>query len=78
METAHVEEAQGAPGKRAGRHFAGEDPGPAHPFTEALRNAAPGEVERLVPVHGTIITLFLGEDKIIRGERERPGRPLSL
>jgi hypothetical protein len=53
-----------------------EDPGPAHPFVEALRNAAPGEVERLVPTQGTVITLFLGEDEIARGLRERPGRPV--
>ena len=61
---------------RGGRHFEGEDPGPAHPFVEALRNAAPGEVERLVPTQGTIILLFLGEDEIMRGERERPGPPV--
>ncbi len=59
--------------ERGRRHFEGEDPGPAHPFVEALRNAAPGEVERLAPVHGTIIALWLGEDEILRGERERPG-----
>ena len=59
--------------ERGSRHYVGEDPGPAHPFVEALRNAAPGEVERLVPVQGTIIALWLGEDEILRGERERPG-----
>jgi hypothetical protein len=58
-------------------HF-GEDPGPAHPFVEALRNAAPGEVERLVPTQGTMIEHFLGEDEIIRGERERPGPPVRV
>ena len=62
--------------RRGGRHFDGEDPGPAHPFVEALRNAADGEVERLVPTQGTIIAHFLGEDEILRGERERPGPPV--
>jgi hypothetical protein len=58
------------------RQFDGEDPGPAHPFVEALRDAAPGEVERLVPTQGTLILLWLGEDEIIRDERERPGPPV--
>ncbi len=59
--------------ERGRRHYFGEDPGPAHPFVEALRDAAPGELERLVPVHGTIIALWLGEDEILRGERQRAG-----
>jgi hypothetical protein len=62
--------------ERGGRNFHGEEPGPAHPFVEALRGAAPGEVERLVPDHGTILLHLLGEDEIIRGERERPGPPV--
>jgi hypothetical protein len=62
--------------ERGRRSDAGEDPGVAHPFLQALRNAKPGEVERLVPTQGTIITLWLGEDEIIRGERERPGPPV--
>ncbi len=62
---------------RGRRHFNGEDPGPAHPFVEALRQAAPGEVERLVPTQGTVITLWLGEDEVIRGERERSGSPVK-
>ncbi|MEJ7815482.1 MAG: hypothetical protein WKF53_09945 [Rubrobacter sp.] len=62
--------------ERGRRHFEGEDPGPAHPFVEALRQAAPGEVERLVPTQGTIITLWLGEDEIIRGEGKRTGSPV--
>jgi hypothetical protein len=41
---------------------------------EALRNAADGELERLVPEQGTMIATFLGEDAIMRGEQERPGR----
>ncbi len=62
--------------ERGSRHFDGEDPGPAHPFVEALRDAAPGEVERLVPTQGTVLAMWLGEDEIIRGERERPGPPV--
>jgi len=63
--------------ERGRRSDAGEDPGPAHPFVEALRNAKPGEVDRLVPTQGTMITLWLGEDEIIRGERERRGPPVT-
>jgi len=63
--------------ERGRRHFEGEEPGLAHPFVVALRNAAPGEVERLVPEQGTIITLWIGEDAIIRGVRERPGPPVT-
>jgi hypothetical protein len=62
---------------RGKRDLDGGEPGPAHPFVEALRDAAPGEVERLVPTHGTIVTLMLGEDEIMRGERERPGPPVE-
>ena len=62
--------------ERGNRHFDGNDPGPAHPFVEALRGAAEGEVERLVPTQGTVLSLWLGEDEIIRGERERPGPPV--
>ncbi len=62
---------------RGRRHFDGEDPGPAHAFVDALRNAKPGEVERLVPTQGTVLTLWLGEDEIIRGERERTGPPVT-
>ena len=62
--------------ERGNRHFDGNDPGPAHPFVEALRDAAPGEVERLVSTLGTALWLWLGEDEIIRGERERPGPPV--
>jgi len=63
--------------ERGRRHFEGEDPGPAHPFLVALRDAAPGEVERLVPEQGTILTLWIGEDEIIRGLRERTGGPVT-
>ena len=61
---------------RGKRHFEGADPGPAHPFVEALRNAAPGEAERLAKTQGTIILLFLGEDEIMRGGRQRPEPPV--
>jgi len=63
--------------ERGRRHFDGLDPGVAHPFVVALRNAAPGEVERLVPEQGTILTLWIGEDEIIRGLRERTGPPAT-
>jgi hypothetical protein len=62
--------------ERGRRHYDGEDPGPAHPMVEALRGAAEGEVERLVPTQGTLITAWLGEDAIVRGEMERPGPPV--
>ncbi len=58
------------------RAYFGEDPGPAHPFVEALRGAGEGVVEELVPEQGTMILHFLGEDAIIRGERERLGPPV--
>jgi hypothetical protein len=62
--------------ERLRKHFDGEDPGPAHPMVEALRGAADGELERLVPTQGTMILHWVGEDEIIRGERERPGPPV--
>jgi hypothetical protein len=62
--------------ERGARHFDGEEPGPAHPMIEALRGAPEGEVERLVPTLGTLILNWLGEDEVIRGERERPGPPV--
>lgn len=63
--------------ERGRRHYFGEEPGPAHPFVEALRKAKPGEVERLIPTQGWIISHMLGEDEIMRGERERPGAPVK-
>lgn len=55
--------------ERSKRHYFGEDPGPAHPFVEALRNAREGELEHLVPTQGTIIGHLVGEDEIsaVRG-----------
>lgn len=61
---------------RGRRHHEGEDPGPAHPFVEALRNAAPGEIERLIPTQGAVLGMLVGEDEVVRGERERPGPPV--
>lgn len=63
--------------ERGSRHYFGEEPGPAHPMVEALRKAAPGEVERLMSTQGTMLGLLVGEDEIIRGERERPGPPVK-
>jgi len=62
--------------ERGKRHYFGEEPGPAHPFVEALRGAQEVVIERLVPEQGTMILHFLGEDAIIRGERESPGPPV--
>lgn len=63
--------------ERGRRHYFGEEPGPAHPFIEALRNAREGELERLTPTLGTFFLMLVGEDEIIRGERERPGPKVS-
>jgi hypothetical protein len=62
--------------ERGRRHYFGESPGPAHPFVEALRKAKEGEPERIAQTQGTMVLMFLGEDQIIRGERERPGPPV--
>jgi hypothetical protein len=58
------------------RNYFGEDPGPAHPFVEALRQAKDGEPERLAQTQGTMILHLLGEDMILRGEKERSGSPV--
>jgi hypothetical protein len=60
--------------ERMGRDYDGEEPGPAHPFVEALRRAA--NLEALASEQGTMILNFLGEDEILRGVRERPGPPV--
>jgi len=60
---------------RGKRHYDGEDPGPAHPFIEALRRAA--NPEAIASEHGTFILNLLGEDEVIRGVRERPGPPVK-
>ena len=59
--------------ERGRRHYFGKDPGPAHQFVGALRNAAEGKAER---TQGSIILHFLGADTILRGERGRPGPPV--
>ncbi len=53
----------------------GEDPGPAHPFIEALRTAT--NLGALMAEHGTVLDHWVGEDAIIRGEAERPGPPVT-
>lgn len=60
---------------RGQRHFEGEEPGPAHPFVVALRTAT--NLDALMSDHGTIVGFMLGEDKIMRGVRERPGPPVE-
>jgi hypothetical protein len=62
--------------ERGQRHYDGEEPGPAHPLVEALRGASEEELGRLASEHGTILGLWLGEDEVIRGERERTGSPV--
>ena len=59
---------------RGGLHLDGEDPGPAHPMIEALRQAK--DLEAVVREHGTLLGELVGEDAIIRGEAERPGPPV--
>ena len=63
--------------ERGRRHFNGEDPGAAHPIIEALRRAEDGELARLMDEHGTMVGTMVAEDSIIRGERERPGPPVT-
>ena len=60
---------------RGRRHYEGEEPGPAHPLVEALRKAK--DLERVTQEHGTMLGEFVGEDAIMRGERERPGSPVQ-
>ena len=62
--------------ERGRRHHFGDDPGSAHPMVEALRKVSDSELARLMGNHGTMIGHFVGEDQIIRGERERPGPPV--
>jgi hypothetical protein len=62
--------------ERGRRHYFGEEPGPAHPMIEALRKVSDEEMTRVMREHGTLLGQLVGEDQIIRGERERPGRPV--
>ena len=61
---------------RGRRHYFGEEPGPAHPMIEALRKVSDEEMERIVSEHGTLVGMMVGEDQIMRGERERLGPPV--
>lgn len=60
--------------ERGGRHFDGEDSGPAHPFVVALRTAT--NLEALMSEQGTMFGFWVGEDEIVRGLRERSGPPV--
>jgi hypothetical protein len=59
---------------RGRRHYEGEELGPAHPMVEALRKAK--DLEAVRREHGTMLGEFVGENAIMRGERERPGPPV--
>jgi hypothetical protein len=48
------------------RNARGEDPGPAHPLTEALREAE--DLDMLVAQYGSIVAHFVGQDEKMRGE----------
>jgi hypothetical protein len=61
---------------RGRRHYFGEEPGPAHPIIEALRNVSDEELSRAFSENGMILQHLLAEDQIIRGERERSGPPV--
>jgi hypothetical protein len=61
---------------RGRRSYFGEDPGLAHPMIEALRKVSDEELARVMSEHGTILGMLVGEDQIMRGEVERPGRPV--
>ncbi len=61
---------------RGRRSYFGEDLGPAHPMIEALRKVSDAELRRVMSEHGTMLGQLVGEDMIMRGERERPGRPV--
>jgi hypothetical protein len=59
---------------RGRRAYFGEEPGPAHPIIEALRKVSDEELTRVMSEHGTLLGQLVGEDQIMRGEVERPGR----
>lgn len=61
--------------ERGRRHHFGEKPGGAHALTVALRTAT--NLEDLMSEEGTVLGLFVGEDEIIRGVRERAGPPVE-
>ncbi len=59
---------------RGKRHYDGEDPGPAHPMVNALRNTR--DLEAIMKEHGTMMAAFVDEDAVMRGEMEAPGPPV--
>jgi hypothetical protein len=59
--------------ERGRRHHDGEDPGPAHPMVDALRDAK--DLQAIMREHGTMMAAFVDEDAVMRGEREQPGPP---
>jgi hypothetical protein len=61
---------------RGRRHYFGKEVGPAHPIIEALRKVSDEELTRILHENGTLLGQLLGEDQIMRGEVERPGRPV--
>ncbi len=61
--------------ERGKRHHEGEDPGPAHPLVDALRNAK--DLEAIMREHGTMMAAFVDEDAVMRGEMEEPGPPVK-
>ena len=65
--------------ERGKKHRDGEAPqgdaDDAHPLTVALRTAT--NLEDLMREEGTVMGLFVGEDEILRGVRERPGPPVE-
>jgi hypothetical protein len=50
------------------RYTPGEDPGPAHPFTKALKEAK--DLPQLMHQYGTCVGLFAGMDAKMREARE--------
>jgi hypothetical protein len=48
---------------------------PAHPLVEALRGAE--DLDALAKTHGTIVAFLVAEEEVLRGERERPGPPVT-
>ena len=61
---------------RGRRSYFGEEPGPAHPIIEALRKVSDEELACVMSENGTLLGQLVGEDQIMRGEVERPGRPV--
>ena len=58
---------------RLRRHYHGQDPGECHPLVAALRQLSDEDMARVVQDHGKMLGHLVGEDRIIRGEIERPG-----